>query len=251
MNVSLAQATAAMNANARWQELISENLASSSVPGYRRQDISFQSVQAGVMGAADKSASGAQKVLTMPKAAINTVFSGGETNSTGVNTDVALEGPGFFEIRLANGSSAYTRNGSFKLNSQGELTTASGLSVLGDSGPIQKDLNNPAPLSISATGTVSQGNDVKGQLKIVDFNNPQLLQNIGGGLFIANNPDLTPVTPEGTMVRQNFLEASNLSTTHEMANMITSMRAFEANQRVVQASDERMSRVISELGSTS
>jgi flagellar basal-body rod protein FlgF len=251
MNVSVTQAAAAMNANSRWQEMISENLAAGSVPGYRRQDMSFQAVQAGVMGVGDKATSASQKALLMPKAIASTAFSSGAMNPTGAQTDVALDGPGFFQIRQADGSTAYTRSGAFKLNAQGELMTANGLTVMGESGPIQKDTNNPAPLSISSDGTVSQGLDVKGQLKIVDFSDPQKLQYIGSGLFVAKGTDAVPITPVNTTVRQGFLESSNASTTHEMANLITSMRAFEANQKVIQASDDRMSRVISELGSTS
>lgn len=250
MNVSIAQAAAAMNANSRWQEVISDNLAASSVPGYRRQDVSFQAVQAGLLGAADKTADGAQKAILMPKAVATTVFSGGAMNPTGVQTDVALDGPGFFEIKMADGSSAYTRNGSFKLSPRGELVTSSGMAVMGETGPIQRDNNNPSPITISADGTVSQGSDIKGKLKVVNFPDTQKLQSTGNGLFVVNDTGVQPVKPTNTSFRQGFLESSNSSSTQDMVNLITCMRAFEANQKVIQTSDDRASRAITELGGT-
>lgn len=244
MNVSLAQAAAALNANSRWQEMISENLASSSVPGFRRQDMSFQAVQAGFMGPTANQWS----PVMMPKAEAATIFETGESNYTGLPTNVALEGTGFFELQLADGSLAYTRSGEFKVNSQGELVSGNGFPVMGDAGTIELDPKNPLPLSIAASGTISQGMEIKGRLKAVDFANPRKLRSIGAGFFAADDPSLTPITPEGTTFKQGFLEASNTTVTREMASLLNSMRTYEANQRVMQVSDERVSRVISEMG---
>jgi flagellar basal-body rod protein FlgG len=251
MNVSFAQAASALNANSRWQELISENLASSGVPGFRRQDMSFRAVQAGVMGPSGDPQNPASTNLVMPKSASATVFEPGDSNYTGINTNVALEGSGFFEIQLPDGSLGYTRNGEFQLNSQGQLVTSSGHSVMGETGPIQIDLSNAAPMSIAANGTVSQGTETKGQLKAVDFDDPGKLQNIGGGYFKPGDPSVTPTVAANTTFRQNYLEASNTSTTREMANLLSSMRTYEANQKVIQVSDERMAKVISDLGNPS
>ena len=144
MNISLYQAAAAMNANARWQEVISENLASSSIPGFKRQNLSFDAIQAGLM----PQGAGAQKLnFLLPRGQTSTSFTPGELKYTGAKTDVAIEGAGFFEVQQPNGASAYTRDGEFQINAQGQLTTKQGQLVLGDSGPIQLDRNNPAPLS--------------------------------------------------------------------------------------------------------
>jgi flagellar basal body rod protein FlgG len=244
MNVSLYQAAAALNANSRWQELISENLASSSIPGYKKQDLSFAAVQNRVLG----SSSVAGAYLPKPQASIN--FQPGEIKPTGVNTDVAIEGPGFFEVQLANGSRAFTRDGEFQISAQGQLVTKQGYLVVSDGGAIQIDLNNPAPLSISATGEVAQGRDSKGRLKVTDFNNLKLLQPLGGGLFDASNPALVEQSVSEARVRQGYLESSNASPVLEMANLISAMRLYEANQRVVQMQDERMGKAISELAGT-
>lgn len=243
VNVSLINAAAALNANARWQEVISENLSASAVPGFRRQQVSFATVQAGVM----RNQPAAQH-WAMPKVTNSTSFEPGPMQNTGQAMNVAIEGPGFFEVQLADGTKAYTRDGSFQMNAQGNLVTKEGYLVLGDSGPIQFDRNSNLPVSISPRGQVAQGAETKGRLKLVDFGNPQQLTPITGGLFVANAPGVMPEEIRDPAVRQGFLEGANTSSVAEMANLITAMRGFEANQKIIQLSDERMGRAISELG---
>ena len=93
-----------------------------------------------------------------------------------------------------------------------------------------------------------QGNDVRGKIHVVEFNRPDLLTLTGGAYFLAENPALETTDATTPNLRQNFLESSNASSVHEMANMITAMRMYEANQKVIQTQDDRMSRAISELG---
>jgi flagellar basal-body rod protein FlgF len=248
MNVGLYQAAAAMNANARWQEMISGNLAAGSVPGFKKQEMSFSAIQAGLMPHGDVRHAGAPMPFALPIANGFTNFSGGELKATGINTNVALEGAGFFSVQLPNGGTALTRDGEFQLNAQGQLATKQGYLVLGENGPIQFDVNNGAPISISPTGEVSQGADVKGTLKIAAFQNPDQLSPLGSGLFDDRNSALRPITGPKPTVRQGWIEGANTSATAEMANLITAMRSFEANQRVVQLHDERMGKLISELG---
>src|SRR5678810_458413 len=146
MNVSLYQAAAALKANTLWQETIADNLAASSIPGYKKQELSFAAVQAGLTG---------RSHAAQPRATPVSNFQAGELKFTGVKTDLALEGRGFLVVQLPDGANAYTRDGELHTSSSGELVTKQGFPVLGDSGPIQLDLNNPAPISISATGEVS------------------------------------------------------------------------------------------------
>lgn len=245
MNVSIYQAAAALNADARWQDMISQNLASSAVPGFKKQEISFAAVQAGLISPTPLA--GLNHHFSMPTATTATNFQQGQMRATDVPTDVGLEGPGFFEVQLPNGDTAYTRDGEFHLSSQGQLVSKEGYAVLSDGGPIQIDKNNTAPLSISPTGVISQGADNKGKLKVTDFNHAQLLNPIGHGYYLANDPALQPTEATNTTMRQGFLEAGNTSSVAEMAHLITAMRHFEANQRIMQMQDERMGRVISDL----
>jgi flagellar basal-body rod protein FlgF len=248
MNVSLYQAAAAMNANARWQETIAENLASASVPGARSRQVSFSAVEAGlVRNTAFSTAT--RSLIPVANTGINLLP--GALQSSPSQLDFALEGKGFFEVQLANGSHAYTRDGGFQLNAQGQLVTKQGFLVLSDGGPIQVDPNNEAPLAIAPTGEISQGEDLKGRLRMVEFNDARQLTAIGGGYFLAENPSLQTAASDTTRVHQGYIEGSNMSPTTEMAHLITAMRLFETNQRVMQMQDERMGRAITELANPS
>ena len=245
MNVSLYQAAAAMNANARWQEVISDNLAAATVPGSRKEEVSFSAVSAGTApGIAGLTGGGF--VMPNAKAAVN--FLQGTLRPTGLPTDLAVEGPGFFEVQLPNGSHAFTRDGELQLNAQGQLVTKQGYLVMSDAGPLQLDPANSSPISVTATGELSQGGALKGRLRLVEFSQPNQLQPIGGGCFLANSPGMLPAPAQSSQIRQGFLESANTSPTTEMASLITAMRMFEANQKVMQMQDDRMGRVISDLG---
>lgn len=248
MNVSLYQAAAAMNASARWQEVIAENLATSSIPGARKQEISFSAVEAGLAPGASGLNPGR---FIIPATQVRVNLQPGSLRSTGVPTDLALEGPGFFEVQLPNGTTAYTRDGELHTNAQGQLVTKQGYLLQGDGGPVQLDPSNASPISIGPNGEVSQGGEVKGRIRLVEFAEPQTLRGIGDGYFLADNPRAQAINAQRSQLRQGFLEAANTSPTTEMASLINSMRMFEANQKVMQMQDERMGRLISDLGNPS
>jgi flagellar basal body rod protein FlgG len=247
MNVSLYQAAAALNANSQWQDVISSNLASSSIPGFKKQELSLAAVKAGLMPSSGLNSSNLPQSFMVPKAAMSTSFLAGEMQPTGNKNDVAIEGKGFFSVELPNGSTVFTRDGQFQVNAKGQLVTPEGYAVLGESGPISVSLNNPAPMTISANGVVSQGAEQKGKLKVTEFNKPELLTQISGAYFVANNPTLVSQSSTSTL-RQGYLEGSNTSVVGEMANMITAMRSFEANQHIIQIQDDRLGKTISDLG---
>ena len=248
MEVSLYQAAAAMSATAQWQDMIAENLSASSVPGSRKQEISFSDVQAGLTSGL---AAGRSSGYALPTAKQVTNFQQGQLNATGNLMDFALEGPGFFAVKTSTGQTGYTRDGEFQLNAQGQLTNKQGNLVLGDSGPLQLHSNNPATITVSANGDVAQGDEIVGKLKTFEFKNPQQLTMTGSGIFSANGTGTLPMSSTATKVRQGFLEAANSSPTTQMASLITSMRLFEANQKVLQLQGDRMSKVITDLGGTS
>ena len=246
MNVSLFQAGAALNANSRWQEAIAENLASGAMPGYKKQQLSMSAVQAGLMPGG-LSAGQSPQMFVLPKATTTTNFSTGDMKATGVPTDAAIDGKGFFEVQLPGGTTGYTRDGAFEVNSRGELVTTEGFPVLGLGGPIQLNPRDPSPISISANGDVSQGASSKGKLAVTEFNKPELLTQVSASYFTAQNTGLQTQAAT-SRVRQGYLEGSNSSTMLEMASLMTAMRGFEANQHVIQIQDDRLSRTISDLG---
>jgi flagellar basal body rod protein FlgG len=246
MDVSLYSSAAAMNATERWQDLVADNLATASNPGARQQVISFSAVQAGLTSAAPGQANGS---FVIPSVGSSTSFSPGELKATGGNLDMALEGPGFFTVKMPDGSTAYTRDGQFQLNSQGRLTTKQGYPVAG-SGSLTADPNNPAPISVSTQGEVSQGPDSKGKLSITEFGSVNALTMGNGGYFRADSPLAKPQAATTTNVRQGFVEGSNTSPMLAMASLMTSMRMFESNQKVMQMQSDRMSKAITDLSGT-
>ncbi len=242
MNVSVYQAASTMQAMDRWQEAIAENLAAATVPGYKKQEMSFEAAAVGrypVAGAP----------VVMQKGVPATNFQPGEFRITNVLTDVAIDGKAFFEVQLPDGSSAFTRDGEFHLNSTGQLVTKEGYAVLGEGGPVQLDLNNHTPLSISATGEISQGQDLKGRLRLTEFAKPEALHRLSGSYYTAADTEAGPTASTAT-VRQGAVEAANTSVVREMANLMVAMRTFEANQRMAQLHDDRMGRAIAELSAT-
>jgi flagellar basal-body rod protein FlgF len=247
MEVSLYQAAAAMSATAQWQDLIAENLSASSVPGSRKQEMSFSDVHAGLTSG---TASGNSSGYSVPTVTRVTNFQPGELHSTGNLMDFALEGPGFFAVQTPNGQTGYTRDGEFQLNAQGQLTNKQGDLVLGDGGPLQLNTNNPNTLTVSTKGDVAQGDEIIGKLKTLEFKNPNQLTMTGSGIFSATG-SVGATPPTSTSVRQGYLEAANSSPTTQMASLITAMRLFEANQKVLQLQSDRMSKVITNLGGTS
>jgi flagellar basal body rod protein FlgG len=248
VNVGLYQAASALDANSRWQEVIADNLASGSMPGFKQSQLSMEAVQAGFTAA--NGAGNQNPAFTIPKGTASINFTPGELKYTGSNSDLAVDGKGFFNVRLPNGTVGLTRDGSFQINALGQLTTQEGYPVLGPDGPIQMDLENADPLSVSANGDISQGSETIGQFKLTDVNQPQLLTQISSAYFVAQNPSLLQKQSVSTL-REGYLEESNSSAVGEMANLMTAMRGFEANQHVIQMEDDRMGKTITELGNPS
>jgi flagellar basal body rod protein FlgG len=243
------QAAAAMTGNARWQEAISENLAAATVPGFKRTEVSFSSLAAGYVSPGEAGSQIERGMrYQLPSAQGSTAFSAGEFQATGVPTHVAIEGNGFFEVQLPNGELGYTRNGQFSVGPTGQLVTSQGFQVLSDGGAVQLDNTVPGQVSIAADGTISKGGTPRGKLRVVTFNAPNQLSAAGGGIWKSTDPALQKTDAANPMLRNGGLEGSNTSAVAEMVGMIHAMRLFEANQKVIQTQDDRMGRVISDLG---
>lgn len=228
--------------------MVADNLSSASIPGARQQEISFSAVQAGMLSSASGMPS---TTVEVPFAGASTNFSQGELKATGGNLDVALEGPGFFSVKMPDGSTAYTRDGEFQLNHQGQLTTKQGYPVKSTDGALTFDPADGQAITISADGEVSQGSTEKGKLAVIEFGNLKALGNGAGGFFQTDPIQAQAKPAVNTNVRQGFVEASNTSPTLAMASLITSMRLFETNQKVMQMQSDRMTRTITDLSGAS
>jgi flagellar basal-body rod protein FlgF len=151
----------------------------------------------------------------------------GEVVDTGRDLDIALGGSGFLTVETPAGP-RYTRNGHLKRSSDGSLTTADGMPVMGDKGPIKLGVGE---VHFEKDGTVRAGNTVAGRLAIVDFENPRSLVREGAALLRADG--MTPTAIEHPEVFEGSLENSNVSTVERMAELTSVARSFEALQKAV------------------
>jgi flagellar basal-body rod protein FlgG len=227
--------------------MVADNLASGSLPGYKRKELSLAATQAGLMPAGSQQGHGGPRSFVIPKATSVTNFQAGDLKPTGVNTDVAIDGKGFFAVQMPTGQLAYTRDGEFHVNASGELVTKEDYPVMGATGPIQLDKTNHNVVSISAQGEVTQGGTTKGKLKVTDFNNTALLTQVSGSYFVSGSPDLHEQSTTA-ILREGYVEGSNVSSVTQMVSLLSAMRGYEANQKLIQMEDDRMGHAISDLG---
>ncbi len=233
---------------------VSNNLANVNTNGFKRgravfEDLVYQNVRqaGGQQTQENEIPSGVYLGTGVRVVANEKIFTQGSLVETGNAFDVAIQGRGFFEVLLPDGSQAFTRDGSFRLNSDGEMVTAGGL-------PVQPAINvpdNAQSVTIGSDGTVSvqlpgQAAAVQvGTLQTTDFTNPGGLEPRGQNLFIetgASGPAVqgTPgVDGLGTLI-QGMVEGSNVNTVEELVNMIETQRAFELNSRAIRTSDEML-----------
>jgi len=175
-----------------------------------------------------------------------TDFTQGQLQPTGNPLDLALEGKGFMCIETAGGE-RYTRNGEFTRNSEGYLVTKEGNMVLGEKGAIQI---NGETSSINEKGEVLVDGALIDKLKLVDFKDYELLRKEGDGLIkIADEIDVQEnLTETKSILRQGYIEGSNVNSVREMVDMLTMLRSFEGNQKVLKAYDEMLGKSVNELG---
>ena len=244
VNVALYQSSAAMSANLSWHDLISQNLAGQSSPGYRAQIASFDQFRVPGVPGTDP-----QMTSSYPVFRAQTLHEQGEVKPTGGKNDLSLDGPGFFSVRMQDGTVAYTRDGEFQIDSAGSLKTKDGGLVMGDAGPIRLD-PTAGPIAVNPQGEVSQGGGTKGVLKIVEFKDRGTMQHLSGSYYRPGGTSRSQVPQRAatTQIQQGFLEGSNANSVVEMGNLLMAMRHFEANQHVLQTADERMGKSIQEIG---
>ena len=240
MNIGLYLGAAALNALERWQDATSQNIASSSTPGFRKREVGFSMQTEGTLptGATSR----ATQQTQFPTSQVAVSFVPGQFIGTGRELDIAIRGEGFFEVQTANGDRAYTRAGSFYTNTDRNLVDAQGNLLLGEGGsPIQL-LPDGGPLSVSSDGTLSQNGRQIGMLTIQKFENLQALTPLSGGLFAANGQ--SPITVANPELMQGSLETSNVQPVGEMINLVQISRAYEAAQKVITSRDDTMGKTI-------
>jgi flagellar basal-body rod protein FlgF len=182
-------------------------------------------------------------------------MSPGAIQHTGDPLNIAIDGNAYLVVQTANGQQRYTRNGSLSINGAGQLVTSDGDQVIGDGGPITFQATDH-DVVISPTGiiTVQEGNSTqdstRGQLQLVSFAKPQLLQKDGGSTFTAPanvTPDPAPI---GTNVVQGAIEKSNVNGVTEMARMIEITRSYTDIANILQQQGDERRNALSQLAQT-
>jgi len=238
-------------------DVISNNLANVSTNGFKRQravfeDLLYQQLrQPGAQTSQQTQVpSGLQLGAGVKPVATVRNFSNGSLQQTTNALDVAINGQGFFQILLPDGTTAYTRDGSFQLDSNGQMVTSSGYQLQ----PAITIPSNTLTVTIGGDGTVSvtqAGTTTPvqlGTIQLANFINPGGLQARGENLFLesaaSGPPQLdTPGTNGLGSLNQGFVETSNVSVTEELVNLITAQRAFEINSRAIETSDQMLQKL--------
>jgi len=237
-------------------DVIANNIANINTNGFKQSRVDFQDLlyikmkEFGTETAAGVTApnglevgSGVRVVGTMKN------FSNGELVNTGGKLDAAIGGEGFFKVTLPGGETQYTRDGSFRLNADGALVTATGYTVEPaitiSSDAISVDIGQDGTVNITTPSGTSSG----GTIELVRFPNPGGLSSEGGNLFAETVASGTPSS--GTagqngfgILQAGFVEKSNVQMINELVGLITSQRAYEVNSRAIRAGDEMLRKAI-------
>lgn len=245
-----------MRANSKQMDTISNNLANVSTNGYKKDTVVYESFPAAMVRRINDTGSTSNpsgKVgnvqLGDDVGEVFTYYTNGQMLKTDNNLDLAIgeSNSAFFTIGVPdqNGeiTEYYTRNGSFLLNTENQLVTSEGYFVMGTEGPIILDSEN---FSVLDDGSIIQNEEIINRLDIRDFIDTTTLRKVGENL-VQTTEDTQEQELQG-FVKQGYLEQSNVNAINEMINMITVMRAYEANQKVLQAQDGTLEKAVNEVG---
>jgi len=252
-------AAAGMTAQQMRVEVISNNLANMNTTGYNPRRAEFadlhyqQLARPGTINASDGTVlpTGVQLGLGVRASSVSVMLGQGSLAQTGGDLDLAIEGSGYLEVTLPNGSAAYTRDGGLK-------RTGDGLIVTSDGYPVVPDIAIPTDarsISINAEGEIyAYFNDrvqpeLLGQFSLAGFTNPKGLEAIGSNLFLetpASGPSV--VTSPGQdglgVLRQGYLEDSTVDPVREVSDLITAQRGYELNSKVITAADQMLGSMV-------
>lgn len=220
------------------QEIYANNIANANTPGFKKDNVFLEVLT----DAVDKSSDVPWQTRMVDGVYID--FSQGSLERTDKDTDIAIEGNGFFVVKTDNGN-RYTRSGDFSISSQGILVDGQGNPVLSDSGPITVDGNS---VTVGSDGIVSVDGTVAGNIKVVDFEQPYKLNKAESSYFVPSDQSTVEKPAEDFTVRQGYLEKSNVNIVEIMVDMLSSFRAYEAGQKAIQTQDQTLDKAVNDLG---
>jgi flagellar basal-body rod protein FlgG len=246
-----------LDAQQTQMDVIANNLANVGTNGFKRsravfEDLLYQTLrQPGAQSSQQTQLpSGLQLGTGVRPVTTERIFTQGNLQQTGNSKDVAIQGQGFFQVLRPDGSTAYTRDGSFQTDFQGQLVTSSGYFIQ----PAIAIPPNSQSITIGRDGTVSVTTPEStvpvqvGTVQIATFINPAGLQSVGENLYIetasSGTPNTTNPGSDGAgVLNQGYVETSNVNVVEELVNMIQTQRAYEINSKSVQTSDQMLQRL--------
>jgi flagellar basal-body rod protein FlgF len=237
--VSLSQQLAAYQS----MDVIANNIANLSTPGFRREEQTFHEYVE-QLPAQDGQSAG-QSLSFVQDGGIVRDMSEGPMRATGATYDLALHGKGFFVVQTANGQ-RYTRNGHFSLDPSGQVVDDAGDALQGDGGAVTINTDD-GDIHIGADGTLSGKNGQIGKVRVASFANEAALAKDGASLYSATE---TPTTAAGVEIRQGTLEESNVQPVVEISRMVDVMRAYQATATMTKSQEDLLRQAIDKLGST-
>lgn len=239
-------------------DVISNNIANMTTTGFKRQraafsDLMYQTIDRPGSTSSDAGTivpSGIQFGLGVRTGSVFRQHEQGSLQITDNELDIAITGQGFFQIEMPDGSTSYTRDGTFQVNENGEIVTVQGYRLMpGITIPqdaISVDINNSGEVLATIQGQVAVQN--LGQIQLATFVNPTGLASIGDNLMIETEASAAPIVgnpgeDQFGSVRQGALEQSNVNVVEEITRLIAAQRSYEMNSKVITASDEMMQAV--------
>lgn len=223
-------------------DIISNNLANVNTPGFKKDKVSFE----GLLSSATTPPAVPQSMTADPilqKENLFVDYASGPVVQTGNPLDLTIDGDGFFAVETPQGI-AYTRQGNFRMSSEGTLVTADGYPVQGQGGAIRI---NGSRVEIDSKGVVMVDGVEGATISMFDFPKPYAMMKTGAALFMPTDPQAAPQAATGQF-RQGHLEGSNVETVSEMVQMIENSRYYEACQRVLLSFNDMTSKAANELG---
>lgn len=247
MLLSLDSGVSALENFQQQLNVIANNIANVNTVGFKSADVNFADTLSQTLGT---TAAGATQIGTgVQTASITNNFSNGSLANTGIQSNLAISGPGFFVVKdSVSGSSYVTQDGSFTVDNNGFLVTSNGLRVQGAAGDLQIGTGTPPPTyTIGTDGTVTNTTGgtatVAGQIMLQNFANPDQLLKVGDNLYTAPTAagGLAAAAAPGSSglgtIKAGYLEMSNVDLAAELTSLITTQRAYEANSKVITTSD--------------
>jgi flagellar basal-body rod protein FlgG len=254
---ALYTAASGMSAQQANLDTVANNLANSATTGFRSRKMQFEDmiyqnlVMPGSASSTSTTSAGLQIGLGTQSVSSEVIMTQGTPNQTGNDLDLAINGSGFFQVQLPNGTTAYTRDGNFTKNNAGVVTDANGNQLI----PAITIPSNATNITISNYGVVSAtlpGQTTASQLgtiQLATFPNPGGLSSLGGNLLqpTSGSGNAITDTPGGSsgmgQLQQHYLEGSNVDVVSEFVNMILAQRAYESNSKVITAADGMYSQI--------